>query len=321
MWIVTGGTGFIGSQMIRNLNQTGATNIIAVDLIEPKSRASTLKDVKFKAFISAFEFLEALDRKPSEFNSVNGVIHLGANSSTIENDWELLKKLNLEYSKKIWSFCTHYKIPLVYASSAATYGGGEKGYSDSLRPQDLKTLNLYGESKRLFDQWALEQTLTPPLWYGLKFFNVYGPGEYHKEEMASLVFKAFHQITSSGVLKLFKSHHPDYKDGEQKRDFVYVKDVTRWILELFQRKPQSGIYNMGYGQAQSWNDLAQAIFKALNKSEKIVYIDIPAHIRDQYQYFTEATTMKWAAAGLTKPDWDIEKGVNNYLNHYLKRVT
>jgi ADP-L-glycero-D-manno-heptose 6-epimerase len=320
MWIITGGTGFIGSQMIREFNQKGIHDLVVSDIVYPTSRDKTLKGCQFQKFVEAFELIERLKKNPNPFNPLSGVIHLGANSSTTETNWDLLKKLNLEFSKSIWKFCSENQIPLVYASSAATYGAGEKGYSDILSPIDLKTLNLYGESKRLFDEWALQETHTPPHWYGLKFFNVYGPGEYHKGDMASVVYKAYHQIQSSGKLKLFKSHRPDFRDGEQKRDFIYVKDVTRWILELFEKKPASGIYNMGYGEARTWNDLAHATFKALQKPVNIEYIDMPIHIRDQYQYFTEASMKKWSQAGMSRPQWDIELGVKDYILNYLKEM-
>lgn len=320
MWIITGGTGFIGSQMIQELNSLGITEITIVDLVDPSDRVLTLKGCEYQQFFEASAFLKELKNPQTPFKKASGFIHLGANSSTTETNWDLLKELNLDYSKSVWDFCAQHEIPLVYASSAATYGAGEKGYSDDLLPCELKTLNLYGESKRLFDQWALEQNSTPPFWYGLKFFNVYGPGEFHKGAMASVVFKAFNQIQESGELKLFKSHNSNYKDGEQMRDFVYVKDVTRWIFELFEKKPQSGIYNIGFGHARTWNDLAKATFKALHKPLKICYIEMPLHIRDQYQYFTEANTQKWLNNGMSKPKWDLESGVQDYIQQHLQRV-
>jgi len=320
MWIITGGTGFIGSQMIRELNLRGISDITIVDLVKPEDRVLTMKGCQYQQFIEAFDFLKELKNPQTHFAKASGIIHLGANSSTTETNWDLLKQLNLDYSKSVWNFAAHHSIPLVYASSAATYGAGDKGYSDNLLPSELKALNLYGESKRLFDEWALSQTITPPSWYGLKFFNVYGPGEFHKGAMASVVFKAFYQIQESGELKLFKSHSQNYKDGEQMRDFVYVKDVTRWIFELFEKKPQSGIYNMGFGQARTWNDLAKATFLAMQKSLKIQYIDMPLHIRDQYQYFTEANIQKWLTSGLSKPKWDLESGISDYIQHHLLRI-
>lgn len=321
MWIITGGTGFIGSQMVSEINSKGLTHILLVDLVPPEQRVQTLKNCQYSQFVEAFTFLDQIQSHSQPFSQqpIEGVIHLGANSSTTESDWELLNKVNLEYSKKIWEFCTHKQIPLVYASSAATYGGGEKGYSDQLNPSELKTLNLYGESKRLFDDWVGKQTSTPPHWYGLKFFNVYGPGEYHKQAMSSVVYKAFEQISETGYLKLFKSHNSNYQDGEQKRDFVYVKDVTRWIWELFEKKPASGIYNMGFGQARTWNDLAKATFDAMKKPLSIEYIEIPSHIRDQYQYFTQADMSKWQQIGLSQPQWDLSRGVLDYIHNHLQR--
>jgi ADP-L-glycero-D-manno-heptose 6-epimerase len=206
---------------------------------------------------------------------------------------------------------------LIYASSAATYGAGELGYDDRLDSEKLKPLNLYGESKVQMDRWAVQQKATPVHWYGLKFFNVYGPNEAHKGSMSSVAYKAFHQIRETGEMKLFKSYVPEFKHGEQKRDFVYVKDVSAWHLELMQKLPLSGIYNMGYGRARTWQDLARATFKALQKPEKIDFIDMPENIRGQYQYFTEAAMSRWKTLGMSAPRWSLEEGVRDYVQSYL----
>jgi ADP-L-glycero-D-manno-heptose 6-epimerase len=209
------------------------------------------------------------------------------------------------------------KFDVIYASSAATYGAGENGFNDTTDSEILKPLNLYGDSKVLFDRWAAKAKSLPTHWYGLKFFNVYGPMEYHKESMASVVYKSFHSIKSTGQVKLFKSHHPDYKDGEQLRDFVYVKDVSRWIVELMEKKPENGIYNMGFGKARTWKDLATSTFRALNLEPKIEWMEIPVDIRNQYQYFTEANMSKWLGQKMSAPFWSLESGIKDYVQNYL----
>ncbi|MFP5520037.1 MAG: NAD-dependent epimerase/dehydratase family protein, partial [Bdellovibrionia bacterium] len=200
---------------------------------------------------------------------------------------------------------------------AATYGAGENGFDDQFDSEKLKPLNLYGESKVLFDRWALQQNTCPPNWYGLKFFNVFGPNEYHKESMTSVAYKAFHQIQKTGELGLFKSYNPDYKDGEQMRDFVYVKDVTGWMMELIEKNPKSGVYNMGFGKARTWLDLGNSVFKAVDKEAKIKWLEMPDNLKNQYQYFTEAKMQKWSAAGLSAPKWDLERAVSDYVKNYL----
>jgi len=311
MWIITGASGFIGSQMISYLNQMGITQILAVDDIPMNQRSQTTQGLKIFKEVYTHDLWNYLQTHQAE--AVKWVIHMGAISSTTETDWEKLKKQNLDYTKKLWTWCSQNQVPMVYASSAATYGDGQKGYSDETHPSELKALNLYGESKRLFDLWALEQKVTPPHWYGLKFFNVYGPGEYHKEAMASVVFKAYHQILKNGYLELFKSYRDDFKDGEQMRDFVYVKDITSWIFELTQKKPKSQIFNMGYGTPRTWLDLGNSVFKALGQTPDIRFIEMPLSIRDQYQYYTKASTTKWLAQGLSAPQWDLENGVADYI--------
>jgi ADP-L-glycero-D-manno-heptose 6-epimerase len=245
---------------------------------------------------------------------------MGACSATTELNVEFLNENNVEYTRRLWDWCAGNSKHFIYASSAAVYGAGEKGFDDATPPAEFKALNPYGESKATFDRWAVQQVKTPPLWVGLRFFNVYGPNEYHKGSMASVVFKAFGEIRDTAQLKLFKSHNPKYADGKQLRDFVYIKDITRWTLELMTKpKMKSGIYNMGFGVARSWLDLASATFKSVEKPLKIDWIEIPEGIRDRYQYFTEAKIDRLMALGLSKPQWPLERGVEDYVSNYLKK--
>lgn len=248
--------------------------------------------------------------------------HLGARTDTTEFKWEILEELNLAYSKAIWQLCASKNIPLVYASSAATYGNGEFGYDDNTEILDkLVPLNPYGDSKNEFDKWVIKQDIHPPFWAGLKFFNVYGPNEYHKGRMASVIFHAFNQIQEKGEMKLFRSHNPEYTDGGQLRDFIYVKDIASVCLFLMNEKPTSSIYNLGSGTARTFLDLAMATFTALNKSPNISFIDTPKDIRDKYQYFTEANMTKLIAAGYSSPFTTLESGVKDYVQNYLlKRI-
>lgn len=322
MIIVTGATGFIGSAMVWQLNGRGYTDILAVDTVPPSSRPDVLKKRTVKKFLGKDElwsFLETADAT----KSVEAIIHMGACSSTAELNVAFLTENNFEYTRRLWNWCTENQKPFIYASSGAVYGDGAEGFNDASPSRIFKPLNPYGESKASFDRWVEEQiaakATTPPAWYGLRFFNVYGPNEYLKGDMASVVFKAFHQIRETGHLKLFRSHRPDYKDGEQLRDFVYVKDIVRWMDELLRKPISSGIYNMGNGKARSWNDLANATFKALGKPVTINFIDIPLEMRPRYQYFTEARIDRLLAAGLSQPEWPLERGVADYIaNHLLQ---
>lgn len=318
MILVTGANGFIGSVIVWELNQAGIKDVVCVDTVSREQRPAPLSKRSFSKFLLKDELWDFLNQADTKKN-LTWIIHMGANSSTIETNWEHLYENNTMYTQRIFEWCTENQKGLIYASSAATYGAGEKGYDDETDPNQLKALNLYGKSKLIFDQWALKQTKTPPNWYGLKFFNVYGPNEYHKESMSSVVFKAFHQIRESSGLKLFKSYLPEYKHGEQMRDFVYVKDVTAWILELTKAKPANGIYNMGFGKARTWVDLARATFSAMNKPEKIEFIEMPGNVKNQYQYFTEAKMTKWFGQKLTQPKWSIETGVKDYVVNYLQK--
>ena len=317
MFIVTGANGFIGSVLVQDLNQQGIEDILCVDPISISERSEPLKNKKFIRLDHSDQFLKDL-QDGAYHNKITSIFHMGACSSTTEMDEAYLKKNNTQYSQILFNYCFQEQIPLIYASSGATYGDGSNGFDDETDPKSLTPLNPYGWSKLNFDIWALEQKDAPPLWYGLKFFNVYGPNEYHKDSMSSLVFKAFHQILETNELKLFKSHREDYKDGQQLRDFIYVKDISRWTLELFQQKKlTSGIYNMGTGKARSWLDLATAVFRSLNKELKINWIDMPENIRNQYQYFTEAKMQKAFSQGLSAPEWSLEKGIQDYIENYL----
>ncbi len=319
MIVITGAAGFIGSCMVARLNASGRENLILVDDFNRPEKATNLRGKKFLDRIDRHVFFDWLETEAAE---VEVVYHLGARTDTTEFNTAIFNELNLNYTKTVWNICTAENIPLVYASSAATYGLGEKGYKDdhALVP-GLKPLNPYGESKNNFDKWALEQEEEPPRWYGLKFFNVYGPNEYHKGRMASVVWHAFHQIKTSGEMKLFRSHNPEYKDGEQLRDFVYVKDVVDVCLHLSNAPAKSGLYNLGTGKARSFNDLAVHTFKAMGLEPKISYIDTPEDIRDTYQYFTQAQMAKLKKAGYDRAFFTLEEGITDYVRNYLTKNT
>ncbi|MEO6303846.1 MAG: ADP-glyceromanno-heptose 6-epimerase [Bacteroidia bacterium] len=315
MIVITGSAGFIGSGIVSKFNTEGINNLILVDdfSINDKKANYTLKT--FYQKIERKHFLEWFDKN---YNIVSHVIHIGARTDTTEKDVHILNELNLEYTKAIWNICAKNNISLIYASSAATYGLGEHGYDDDeTKIPLLKPLNLYGESKNDFDKWALQQKQTPPNWYGLKFFNVYGPNEYHKGRMASVIFHSFHQINNTGKVKLFRSHNPNYTDGGQLRDFVYVKDVINVIWFLYSNNVKNGIYNLGSGKARTFLDLANATFKALNIEPNVEFVDTPIDIRDKYQYFTEANMSKLITQGYSKNFTSLEEGVEDYVKNYL----
>lgn len=315
MIIVTGAAGFIGSCMVSELNNHGYKNIVAVDDFSRSDKNTNLQDKNLVDRINRDEFLEWARKNK---NDIEFIIHLGARTDTAEFDQAIFDRLNLNYSKAIWEFCSDNQIPLIYASSAATYGLGEHGYSDNHDIVDkLQPLNAYGKSKNDFDKWMLKQEKQPPFWAGLKFFNVYGPNEYHKGRMASVVYHAFHQISETGGMKLFRSHIPEFKDGEQSRDFIYVKDVTNMIHWLMENKPKSAIYNTGTGVARSFLDLTRAVFDALGKDENIQFIDTPEDIRDKYQYYTKAEMDKLRNQGYNEPMTSLEEGVKDYVQNYL----
>lgn len=315
MIVVTGAAGFISSALVGKLNELGHENIVVVDDFSRKEKEENLNGKTLTAKVPRSEFIKWLDQFGEE---VDFIFHLGARTDTAEFDVELLNELNLDYSKNVWKAACKFNIPLVYASSAATYGLGEFGYSDDhSMSEKLKPLNPYGDSKNDFDKWVLKQDQTPPFWAGLKFFNVYGPNEYHKGRMASVILHAFRQINETNAMKLFASHNPEYKDGEQLRDFVYVKDVVNVCKFLMEKRPENGIYNLGTGTARTFVDLTTATFKALGKEPNISFIPTPEDIRDKYQYFTEADMSKLLAQGYTDGFHTLEEGVEDYVKNYL----
>jgi ADP-L-glycero-D-manno-heptose 6-epimerase len=317
MIVVTGAAGFIGSCLVNKLNNKGFKDIVVIDDFSNEKKNLNLQNKVYRQKVHRSVFFEWLEEN---HRRVNYIFHLGARTNTAEFDRSLLDKLNLNYSKQIWNACCRYDIPLVYASSAATYGNGELGYDDSHDVvNSLKPLNPYGESKNDFDKWALEQKQKPFFWAGLKFFNVFGPNEYHKGRMASVVLHTFKQIKETGKMQLFRSHNPGFADGEQLRDFVYVKDVVNVCFFLMLHKCPSGIYNLGTGQARSFNDLAKATFNALDIKPDISYIDTPADIRDKYQYFTQANIDKLRSIGYITPFFSLEAAVNDYVQEYLNQ--
>lgn len=318
MIIVTGAAGFIGSCLLARLNSENFNYLIAVDdFSEGIENIRNLDGKRVQEFVDRKDLFVWLEKN---HELVEFIFHLGARTDTTEFNKEILNELNTEYSKKIWKACFDYQIPLVYASSAATYGDGADGYEDDESKINLlKPLNPYGQSKQDFDVWALKQENKPFFWAGLKFFNVYGPNEYHKGRMASVIFHAFNQIKETGKMKLFKSHRPDFKDGEQMRDFVFVNDVLNICMFLLHHRKDSGIYNVGSGKARTFLDLVKATFKAMGKQENIEFVDTPLDIRDKYQYFTEAPMRKLNAIGFVEPITTLENGVEVYVTQYLEK--
>lgn len=320
MIVITGAAGFIGSVVASSLNKQGRDDLILVDDFSKKEKEKNYIDKRYNALIDRELFF---DWFKDNHDKIDFVIHLGARTDTTEFDWNIFQKLNVDYTETMFSLCADYNIPLIYASSAATYGNGELGYDDNHDiVERLQPLNPYGKSKNEVDKWILKQEKQPPFWAGLKFFNVYGPNEYHKGRMASVIFHSFNQINETDKVKLFRSHRPDFKDGEQLRDFIYVKDIASviiWMIDQWTNKHvvQSGIYNLGTGKARSFYDLASNTFKAMEKGNNIVFIDIPEDIRDKYQYFTEANMNKLIAAGYKKEFTSLEDGVNDYVKNYL----
>lgn len=334
MIVVTGAAGFIGSCMVKRLNDAGYPDVLAVDDFNRPDKNRNLEGKQLWGQMHRLNFVRWLERNHTD---VDAVIHLGARTDTTEQNVKIFNELNLEYSRALWMICAGFDIPLLYASSAATYGLGEHGYFDdhATIPQ-LRPLNPYGQSKQDFDVWVLEQTKNDPQetithagssflvhrssfpWAGFKFFNVYGPNEYHKGRMASVIMHTARQIKATGAMKLFRSHRPDYQDGAQSRDFIYVKDLVDVLLYFLENKPAHGIYNLGTGHARTFLDLAVGTFHALGLEPSISFVDTPIDIRDTYQYYTQAEMGKLRAAGYQEPFIGLEEGIEDYVQRYLK---
>jgi ADP-L-glycero-D-manno-heptose 6-epimerase len=315
MIVVTGAAGFIGSYFIGKLNRSGFRNLVLVDRYDDHLKDRNLQAKEYTHLIDRDEFFDWFGKHR---NKVDMVFHLGARTDTVGQEPESYKELNLIYSQNLWKICTETNIPMVYASSAATYGNGENGFSDSHKQIDrLKPLNLYAWSKHDFDIWVLKQEKSPKFWAGLKFFNVYGPNEYHKGRMASVVLHAFQTIRESGEMKLFRSHREDVADGEQKRDFVFVDDIAEVMLFFMENQNNPGIYNVGTGKARSYLDLTRAVFDSLHMNPEINFVDTPRDLRNRYQYFTEADIQKLREIGYYKPFIELEQGIKEYVSNFL----
>jgi len=317
MWVITGGAGFIGSALLAKLNEEGLDDLLVVDRLESSEKWKNLRARKFADYMEADEFLMHL--AAGKFPKLQGIVHLGACSSTTEANATFLIHNNYEYTKTLATWALQKNRPFIYASSAATYGDGAFGYrTDDKTTLQLKPLNMYGYSKHLFDLWALRKGVQKKM-VGIKFFNIYGPNEYHKGEMRSVVAKAFEQIKFQGKIKLFKSYKSEYRDGEQRRDFLYVKDAVDVVWDFMQSRSGGGLYNLGAGRARSWNDLAKAVFAALEKPSRVEYIDMPEALRANYQYHTQAD-MKWRESNKkAKPFRSLEEGVKDYVQNYLSK--
>jgi ADP-L-glycero-D-manno-heptose 6-epimerase len=316
MIIVTGGAGFIGSAIVWRLNQLGSDKIIIVDELGRDEKWKNLVSLKFEDFVHKQEFIDHIRDEKILFK-IDAILHLGANSSTTEKDADHLMANNYKYTETLARFCLKNDVRFIYASSAATYGDGSKGFDDkNSNLENLRPLNMYGYSKQLFDLWANRHGAFNKI-VGLKYFNVYGPNEYHKGDMRSVVHKAFEQVRDSGKVRLFKSRKPEYKDGEQMRDFVYIKDAVDMTLYFLDNKDKNGLFNVGAGKARTWNDLVKALFNAMGKPVNIEYINLPDTLADKYQYFTEANMDKIRSAGFDKPATSLEDGVTDYVKNYL----
>lgn len=317
--VVTGAAGFIGSCVVAELNSRSESDLVLVDKFDREDKKRNYEDKQFAELVDRDEFFEWVKGQES---SIDYIIHLGARTDTTEQDASIFDRLNVGYTRGIWDIATEHGIPLVYASSAATYGNGSQGFVDDPNGiPALQPLNPYGLSKQEFDMHALAAKTAPPSWVGLKFFNVYGPNEYHKGRMASVVYHAFKQISETGKMRLFRSHRDDYADGEQMRDFIYVKDVTKMVSLIMGQNVASGIYNLGSGRARTFNDLVTAVFQSMGISPEIEYFDTPADIRDSYQYFTEAAMERLVEATSAPEFTSLEEGIRDYVSGYLKNDT
>jgi len=322
MIVITGGAGMIGSMIAWHLNSVlGRDDLVIADRFSQPDQWQNLCHRRYANYLDKDELLPWLEGTSEK---IDAIIHMGAISATTERDFNKLVQDNIRYSQQLWQWCAQHEVPFLYASSAATYGDGSKGYDDDeVTLDELRPLNGYGYSKQFFDQWALRQVKekkpVPPQWYGFKFFNVYGPNEYHKERMASVALHSFNQFRELGTVKLFKSNLPEYADGMQLRDFVYVKDAAAIVAYFLANKGQSGIYNVGTGQARAFKDLAMAVMTGMGKKPSITYIDMPQDLHGKYQYFTEANIAKLRAAGYTQPFHTLEDGVSDYVQNYLMK--
>ncbi|MCF6356164.1 MAG: ADP-glyceromanno-heptose 6-epimerase [Draconibacterium sp.] len=315
MIVVTGAAGFIGSYLVGKLNKAGYNDLILVDKFNDPWKDLNLLKKKYIKFIDRDAIFMWLVKNA---HNVEFVFHLGANTDTTGEEVKLYQPLNVMYSQRLWNICSEINVPLLYASSAATYGNGESGFSDLHRNiPNLRPLNLYGWSKQDFDVWALKQFRTPPFWAGMKFFNVYGPNEYHKNRMASVVLHAYKTIKQNHKMELFRSHHSDYKDGEQSRDFIYVDDIADVMIYFMETQKNTGIYNVGTGKARSFLDLTTSVFNSMNITPDISFVDTPVDLRGRYQYFTEAKMQKLRDIGYTKQFIELEEGVDKYVSKYL----
>lgn len=320
MIVITGGAGMIGSMIGWHLNvHEGRDDLVIVDRCKHPEQWQNLCHRRYADYLDKDELPDWLAQNRGK---VTAVVHMGAISATTERDFNLLVQDNFRYSQRLWHWCAQNGVPFLYASSAATYGGGEQGYDDTI--EALRPLNGYGYSKYLFDQWALRQVRmgapTPPQWCGFKFFNVYGPNEYHKERMASVAFHSFNQFRDTGTVRLFKSDRPDVEDGMQLRDFVYVKDVAEVVIHFLKHPDQSGIFNVGTGEARAFKDLAIAVMTSMNCKPSITWIVMPDDLKGKYQYYTQANMAKLRAAGYDKPFRSLEDGVRDYVQNYLMQT-
>ena len=317
MIVITGAAGFIGSCLVSRFNDLGFDNLVLVDDFSFVIKNQNLQGKRYVKRIERTHFIEWFN---ANSNKIKFVYHIGARTNTIEKDIAIFQELNITYSKQLWRICSRNGIPFIYASSAATYGLGEFGFIDNHKiiPK-LNPLNPYAKSKNDFDKWVLLQKNTPPFWAGFKFFNVYGPNEFHKKGMVSVIFNTVLQIKATGMMKLFKSHNLEYKDGEQARDFVYIKDVLDVLLFIMNNQKYSGIYNLGSGKARTFNDLVKVVFKSMEVNANILFVDMPLDLRSQYQYFTQAEIQKLKSIGYQTPFTSLEDGVEDYVKNYLLR--